>query len=383
MAFLILASYDAARSPIESLFIEQHGARWLPAAWIGVAIFAVICTGIYARYLGRFPLSVLFGRVTLISAGLLVGLIGLSRLEVPGSVYALYLWKDIYIVILIEMFWTVANAAYPIKSARWLYGLFCAVGSAGAFCGAKGAGWIAGHWGTEATLGMALAVLLLCWAARSLLSSSAQAPTRGAASSASEGFAVLLQSRYLMLMLALIAVVQVVITLVDYEYHQVLEHAYPNKDDRTVAGAQVYQWISVGSLIMQVLTAVILRVAGVAGTLLMIPLVIGGTLAAFIGSPRFLTVAIAKVTGKLMDYSIFRAAKEILYIPLSYPEKTQGKAFIDMMTYRVAKGGVSLLLLVLPASAAGGLVSWSALLLVGAWFGITVGITRLWRARAA
>jgi hypothetical protein len=53
------------------------------------------------------------------------------------------------------------------------------------------------------------------------------------------------------------------------------------------------------------------------------------------------------------------------------------------MTYRVAKGGVSLLLLVLPASAAGGLISWSALILVAAWFGITVGITRLWRARSA
>ena len=44
-----------------------------------------------------------------------------------------------------------------------------------------------------------------------------------------------------------------------------------------------------------------------------------------------------KVASKAFDYSLFRAAKEILYIPLSHPERTQGKTFVDMMAYRMAK----------------------------------------------
>jgi len=53
----------------------------------------------------------------------------------------------------------------------------------------------------------------------------------------------------------------------------------------------------------------------------------------------------AKVGSKCFDYSIFRVAKEILYIPLSRDEKTKGKALIDILTFRIAKGFSSLLLL--------------------------------------
>lgn len=58
-----------------------------------------------------------------------------------------------------------------------------------------------------------------------------------------------------------------------------------------------------------------------------------------------------------MDYSLFRAGKELLYFPLSYQEKTQGKAWVDIFGYRVAKGGASLLLLLTAALPAFG--AWS------------------------
>ena len=31
---------------------------------------------------------------------------GLVKLEVPGAVFVLYIWKDIYIVLIIELFWS-------------------------------------------------------------------------------------------------------------------------------------------------------------------------------------------------------------------------------------------------------------------------------------
>ncbi len=33
---------------------------------------------------------------------------------------------------------------------------------------------------------------------------------------------------------------------------------------------------------------------------------------------------------KALDYSLFRAGKEMLYLPLSYGEKTRGKALVDI-----------------------------------------------------
>ena len=124
--------------------------------------------------------------------------------------------------------------------------------------------------------------------------------------------------------------------------------------------------IDVGSMSLQLLTGVVLAWLGVTRTLLAIPAILGAAVAAFAFAPHFLTMAVAKVASKSFDYSLFRAAKEILYIPLSYPEKTQGKAVIDMLTYRVAKAGASILLLVV----AGGWVIYVTLGLIGCWFAV-------------
>jgi ATP/ADP translocase len=78
------------------------------------------------------------------------------------------------------------------------------------------------------------------------------------------------------------------------------------------------------------------------------------------------------VGSKVFDYSLFRAAKEILYLPLSYAEKTEGKAVVDVLTYRVSKAGASLLLLALAASA----VTPTALALLLAWLALTEAVTR-------
>jgi AAA family ATP:ADP antiporter len=128
----------------------------------------------------------------------------------------------------------------------------------------------------------------------------------------------------------------------------------------------------------------VVRLLGVTGTLLLIPLMLGGAIVAFVAAPAFLSMAVAKVVSKALDYSLFRAAKEMLYLPLSYAEQTQGKAVVDILTYRVAKGATSGLLLVLamvgaPAMAA----SVAALVLVVAWVAMTVAIVRRYSRRMA
>jgi ATP/ADP translocase len=80
-------------------------------------------------------------------------------------------------------------------------------------------------------------------------------------------------------------------------------------------------------------------------TLLAIPTVLGTTLGAFSIAPTFAMMKLTKIASKSMDYSLFRAAKEILYIPLGVKEKTQGKAVIDILGYRVAKAFASGILL--------------------------------------
>ena len=50
-----------------------------------------------------------------------------------------------------------------------------------------------------------------------------------------------------------------------------------------------------------------------------------------------------------IDMDKTEAAKELIYLPLSYAEQTQGKALIDIMVYRQAKLLASVILIVLSA----------------------------------
>ena len=61
--------------------------------------------------------------------------------------------------------------------------------------------------------------------------------------------------------------------------------------------------------------------------------------------PSMLLIATTRSVAKFLSYSIFKSAKELLYVPLSYEEQTQGKALIDIMIYRQAKIFASILLL--------------------------------------
>ena len=128
------------------------------------------------------------------------------------------------------------------------------------------------------------------------------------------------------------------------------------------------------------MTGPVLRLAGVPITLLAIPLLLAGSLGVYVALPLFATIAVVKVASKCFDYSIFRAAKEILYIPLGYRERTQGKSIVDMVTYRVAKGGASLVLygLVLFGTARP-LVTPMTLAVILLWLGVTLVIVRRFR----
>ena len=114
-----------------------------------------------------------------------------------------------------------------------------------------------------------------------------------------------------------------------------------------------------------------------------IPVAIATSLIGIVVSGAYAPAMAAKVIGKVCDYSLFRAAKEILYIPLDYAEKTEGKGLVDILAYRVSKGGASLLLLGLGAIGAASRGPWVALGLTVAWLLFTVPLVRLFRSRAA
>jgi AAA family ATP:ADP antiporter len=295
-------------------------------------------------------------------------------------------WKDVHVVVLLEIVWSFANVTFQAKTARAAYGFFCACGSLGSVTGGLLIGAIVGRYGTDLATLSALPVLAVIAAAAllaprdvSTIAKPSQSPPKHA-----DGLALLLKSPYLVLMLALVLITQVAITLVDYSYNELLEVTFADVDERTTVIGQINAVIGVGSIVLGLVTAPVLLLLGVRRTMLTIPLLVGGAVSVAVAAPIFGAIAVAKIASKVFDYSIFRAAKENLYIPLTYAEKTRGKAMIDMLTYRVAKVGASLLLggfILAGLAGHGENVLYAVLLLVMVWWLVAARITSQYAAR--
>ncbi len=379
MGFVVLSSYALARPAAESLFLQAYSSSALPWAWLGVAVAAALVVGLYNRAARRRPIHALLSLALLASAGTLVLLLVALRLRLPGAPYLVYVWKDVYIVVLVEIFWTFANCAFAVKTARLLYGTFSMAGALGGIFGNLAIGRLAAALGTETALMLVAPVLGAAWAGSLVLVRPSAAPERQPAAMQG-GLRTLVHSRFLLLLLALIGTVQLAVNLIDFQFNVAVEAAFADVDARTHAIGVVYAAIEATALVLALLTSAILRFAGVSATLLFIPAALGSAVLALLVAPGYATAAVAKVASKAFDYSLFRAGREILYIPLSYAEKTQGKALIDIFAYRLAKGGASLVVLLLRGAGALSLLGVVTSSLVAVWLALTVAITARHRA---
>jgi ATP/ADP translocase len=385
LAFLLQLAYALARPATESLFLSTHSSEDLPYAWLLVALATPAVVALYNRGVPRCALLRLFAAVSLTSAAALGLLLVVRRIHAPASDYLLYAWREIYMVVLVEAFYSFTNSVFRIGSARWLYGLFGAVGAGGALGGSLLVGRLALHSGTVTAL-WAVPLLLALVAIVALLLARL-VPTRAVASPGSsspglkDAVRVVRRSSYLALILATVALVQTVVALVDFQFNAVVERAYPLVDRRTALIGRVYGVIAAATVALHALSGPILSTVGVPITLQAIPITLAGLLAVFVLAPGLVTAALIKGGTKCLDYTVFRNAKEILYIPLSYVEKTVGKSVVDMMTYRLAKVGASALVLAMVAVQLTRLAAPVSGLVLLIWFAVSLVVVRRFRSR--
>ena len=150
IAALILFSYALARGPSESLFLATYGSTahtLLPGLWIEVGLSVICVVMLYNTLLRYLSLTAMFQLATVMTAVSLLTLLGTSLggvdttytiggIEFPvGNTTLVRIWSDIYIVVLVETYWSLANLHFPLKKAKLVYGLLCAAGTLGSMAG--------------------------------------------------------------------------------------------------------------------------------------------------------------------------------------------------------------------------------------------------------
>ena len=375
--FLIVLALYALKPASRSLFIESLGADRLPYVWIGTAVVMGMAIAYYHRivkYYDRY--HVVLGTCLLFSA-LLIGFRMLLIHPTEMSAAALYVFVDILGVVLVEQFWSLTNSIYSTEEGKRWYGIIGTGGLAGGVVGGAFAAFLIKRTAlqTPDLLLVAVAVIGALFGVTWLLGHlgiycESEKPVD--LSHTLTGWRELASSRYLVLIAAVLLLAQIASTLVEFQFLKTVEEAYTDREARTAFLSMFFSVMGLISIVVNLFfTPLVHRYFGVIAGLMVQPLMIGICSWGFLFHPGLAMGGATKVSDRGLSYSINRASRELLYVPVDPVIIYQAKAWIDMFGYRLFKVFSSFLILLvtqwLPIRLGLGQMSWLTLGICGLW----------------
>jgi len=255
-ASFLLCGYEFIRAVSTSLFIDAYGSSNLP--WVMAAvppgIYSIIY--IYGRFLSWMGARRALTATSLLSAALMAAGYLLLVQGVPVASAVVYVFREAYIVLIIEQYWSFVNSILTSGQARQVNGPFCGIASLGSIAGGTLVAKLAGPLGSEALLLCAAASLVPAAICSSMAYRLAGEPQPSESEMAGRlghtGAGILLRSRYLLFILSLILITQVVSTVLDLRFNGLVEASIPEKDPRTAFYGSFYgQWLGISAAILQ------------------------------------------------------------------------------------------------------------------------------------
>ena len=321
--FLIIMALYQLKPASRSLILDAHTTTVLPYVWIGSAFVLLVAVSIYHQILKRFSrLHVVYGTCLLFIALLVLFRLWLA-LPGKGAPVAFYIFVDVLGVVLVEQFWSLTDSIHSTQEGKRWYGL---VGTGGLVGGMVGGGAAAltieyTPLQTPDLLLIAAAIIAviigLTWVmAHFAMYTHTDTPV-AVQTPKPTGWRVVTSSRYLILIAAVLLLAQLVSPVVEYQFLHVIEVLYPSREYRTEVLSAFFSLmgaVSIGVNLM--ITPLVLRFFGVLGGLLVQPIVLATSAWGFIMHPTLIPAATMKISDRGLSYSINRASKELLYIPV-------------------------------------------------------------------
>jgi AAA family ATP:ADP antiporter len=386
---LALASYTIIRAARDGIFLHKFSALELPYVYIGIGIVIGFIVAIYIR------LAAKVSQVWLISGCLLFFLLniiafwGALRSGWAPAPWIFYVWTSAFGIIITTQVWTVANSVLDLRQARRLFPLVAYGGILGGAVGGLMGAWLVKSIGTENLLLVQIPLLLLAIVVAQVLirRHSVTGRAEHAGKTGEEGHRAfsavaktILASRYLKLIVGLLALSAIVTLIVGFQFNVVVQQAFHNnKDQITAFCASFTAYLAFGAFLLQVIAGSrMVEKLGIRVTLFILPVAVMLGTVALVAFPVALWAGgVLKGSDYTIRYSIDRVSTELLYVPVPRAVKTQIKAVIDMVVQRLADGVGGLMLLLVTRVLHQGQVGVSIfnLILLSVWIWVA------WQAR--
>jgi len=350
--FLLLICYSVIKTAREPLILLGGGAEVRSYAAAGQALVLMGFVPLYSWFASRVDRIKL-----LVGASLFfVFNIELFALAVAAGMpyvgVAFFIWVGVFNMSLVAQFWAYANDIYSKEAGDRLFPMIVIGQTAGAPLGAFVAGRLFRNGFTPQAILQISAVLLTVGVLLYLMINARVTPrarNRDQPLAIGGGFGLVLKSRYLLPIAAMMILLNAVNTTGEYfvshlasDHASALAAADPSFNAQAYLGsfAGDYQfWVNVAAFALQAFVASrLVKYQGLRGVLLALPLIALGGYAVIAAGVSFAAVRWIKTAENATDYSIMNTARQLLWLPTSREEKYKAKQAID--TFFVRTGDV-------------------------------------------
>jgi AAA family ATP:ADP antiporter len=293
--------------------------------------------------------------VTTIFAGCLVAFFLAAQASIPIAI-VFFLWIGIFNLMIVAQFWSFANDVYSKEEGERLFATVGFGASLGAVVGARVADRLIEPLGVNLLLLLGGALLVgqglvtnaidrreqARRAARPVAAKAAKAPVR------TNAFAMVFQSRYLLLIAIMLMLLNWVNTTGEYILGSIVEHSATAAVASGAAGglskeqiigdfySKYFTMVNVLGLVLQLfVVSRIVKYLGITWAVMILPMISLGAYNVLVFFPILNAVLTAKVLENSTDYSLNNTVRNMLFLPCTYEQKFSAKQAIDSFFVRM------------------------------------------------
>ncbi len=353
--FLVIAVFQVLKPLKSGLFLEQYGADlelYAKLANIAVAGLGALGFSLLFKHLRRQHLIVLLCAFFL---GCFLILTVWLRSPSALAIWGFYFLGDLESTLMVTAFWAYATDLTRPEQAKRLFGFMGAGSVIGGWVGAAFAKGLLAKIGMSGLLLLAsvamVAIAALALAVESLVrrdetflpQDTGPATGTGMEGKSSwreslQGARLVWNSRYLLAIVGIMACYEAVSQIMDYQFKRQAELLSGVVTTQAFI-ANVYFYANAISVLVQLfLVSFLLQKFGVKTALMVLPLAMLGSSAAFLAVPTLFVSSLLVISDNGLNYSIQQTARESLFLVTSREEKYRARAFTNMFIQRLAKG---------------------------------------------
>ncbi len=356
----LLASYSAFR-PVRDALILDGDPEQIP--WLFTATFVAVgvLSPVWGRLVGRGPrvVPVVFHVFAVCALGFFAAIRAELAPVAVGRLF--YVWSAVFNLFVVSVFWSLLADLLGPARARLLYGPIAAGGTVGGIVGPLLTKALVGTIGVAGILALSALLLELAVIGTGRLRRAAagveviqvEPELRGGAF---DGLTHVVRSPFLRSIVGYVLCTSCAATFVYLAQAHIVHAALPDKLARTDFFASIDLWVSVATLVLQLVVAgPLLGRVGPGLVLCVLPLVQGIGITMLVVAPSLAALFVVQLAGRASTHGLTRPARELLFTVVDRADKYRAKNVIDTVAYRLGDFASSWLGRGLAAVAAGGI----------------------------